>query len=82
MAVTHTFRRALHLNLHGAAKAIALMRDHLFNLLFVTSATCSCTSSCLPFAWNGMIARSHLLIELPAFWFPAFQLLIELHDTF
>jgi hypothetical protein len=29
-----------------------------------------------------MIARSHLLIELPAFWFPAFQLLIELHDTF
>jgi hypothetical protein len=39
-------------------------------------------SSCLPFALNGMIARSHLLIELPAFWFPAFQLLIELHDTF
>jgi hypothetical protein len=29
-----------------------------------------------------MIARSYLLIELPAFRFPTFQLLIERRDPF
>jgi hypothetical protein len=67
MAVTHGLRRVLHLDFHGATEAIALMRDHFQYLLFFTSATCSCGSPWLVFALNRMIARSHLLIDPPAF---------------
>jgi hypothetical protein len=65
MAEAHSFRRALHLELDGAAKAIAPMYDHV-------SSPCSRRRRghalfSLVAALSGMIARSHFLIAPPAF---------------